>query len=52
MKYTKEQRDLISSGAKGKVIASMDWEEDQGGYWVINFEDGSELCVRLMSELV
>jgi len=29
----------------------MQWDEE-GSYWIITFTDNSEICVRLMAELV
>jgi hypothetical protein len=49
MKYTKSQRDAISAQAQGKRIESMEYDEE-GAYWVLTFDDGSEMCVRLMTE--
>jgi hypothetical protein len=49
MKYTPEQRESLIQQAKGKVIESMEWFDDDG-YWLIAFTDGSEMCVRLMAE--
>lgn len=51
MRYTPEQRQQISETAKGKTIKSMEWEEEDGGYWVITFTDESEMCVRTMAEI-
>jgi len=49
--YTPEQRQEIGDSAKGKTIQSMQWDEE-GSYWIITFTDNSEICVRLMAELV
>ena len=48
--YTDEQRERLSKDAEGKTIARMSWEPE-GRYWVIEFTDESEMCVRLMAEL-
>jgi len=50
MKYNQSQRLAISEDAKGKTILSMYWD-DVGEYWVIDFTDESQMCVRLMAEL-
>lgn len=48
--YTSEQRERMTYESKGKVIDTMEWvSEDE--YWVIEFTDGTEMCVRLMAEL-
>jgi len=51
VKYSKEQRTQISEEAKGKIIESLEYDEE-GGYWVMTFTDGSEICFRFMAELV
>jgi hypothetical protein len=50
MIYTPEQRLNISKQAAGKVIQSMEWDPVDS-YWVIEFTDGSQICVLLMAEL-
>jgi hypothetical protein len=53
--YTPEQRKRLIEEAKGKRVASLEWWEPDGpgdiGYWVMSFEDGSEVSFRLMAEL-
>jgi len=51
MKYTPEQRKQISEIAKGKVIESMEWIDSTDGYWVITFQGGYKMGVRLISEV-
>jgi len=53
MTYSEAQRKQIGEEAVGKMIASLEWvdDEDTGGYWVMTFTDGSEICLRLMAEL-
>lgn len=42
-----EQREKFVESAKGKAITNAEWvAEDR--YWALTFEDGTELCVRLM----
>ena len=48
MKWTAEQRQQISDQAAGKVVESLDYEDD---YWVMTFTDGSEISFRFMAEL-
>jgi hypothetical protein len=44
-------RAQISERAKGKTIASLEWD-DAGGYWVMRFTDGTETCwSRNMAEV-
>lgn len=50
-RWTAEQRQQISEQAKGKTVASLVYEEDDR-YWVMTFEDGSEISFRFMAELV
>lgn len=50
MRYNPTQRASIAEQAKGKVITSFAWEEE-GQYWVITFDDESEISVRLMAEI-
>lgn len=52
MGYTAEQRRQIAAQAAGKTVASLEWEDDEGGYWVMTFTDGSEISFRFMAELV
>lgn len=55
MKYSKEQRTELAAAVAGKRIASLEWSEEADGsegYWVMVFDDGSEICFRLMAELV
>jgi hypothetical protein len=51
MRYTAEQRQQISKQAAGKVVESLEFEEEDGGYWVMTFTDGSEISFRFMAEL-
>ena len=51
MKYDKKQRDIITELTKGKVVESLEYEED-GEYWVMTFTDGVETSFKFMSELV
>jgi hypothetical protein len=37
----------LSQEIEGKVIESMEWEQDEK-YWVITFTDGPEIHVRLI----
>lgn len=48
---TDKQRQQISAESKGKIIESMEWD-DKDKYWVITFTDSSEMCVRLMADIV
>jgi hypothetical protein len=50
MNYTAEQRQQISAMAPGRTVESLEFEED-GGYWVMTFTDGSEISFRFMAEL-
>jgi hypothetical protein len=52
MKYSEQQRLQISANAKGKTVESLEWESEDGGYWVMTFTDGSETTFRFMAELV
>ncbi len=49
--YTKEQRAQISKDATGKIVESLEWDEE-GGYWVMTFTEGAEMCFRFMAELI
>jgi hypothetical protein len=49
MKWTEEQRRRISAQAVGKRVASLEYVED-GGYWVMTFEDQTEISFRFMAE--
>lgn len=51
MIYTKEQRQQISAQAAGKKVESLAYEEEDGGYWVMTFDDDSEISFRFMAEL-
>jgi hypothetical protein len=51
MIYTDAQRKQISEEATGRVIKSLEWESEDG-YWVMTFTDDSEICFRLMAELI
>lgn len=51
MRYTDRQRQEISAQAAGKVVESLEWEPEDGGYWVMTFTSGSEISFRLMAEL-
>jgi hypothetical protein len=51
MQYTEQQREEIAAQAKGKVVESLDWEPDAGGYWVMTFAGESEIAFRFMAEL-
>lgn len=54
MKYTKTQRERIIEEIKGKVILSLEYDE-QGEYWIMNLAQGDnqvEMSFRFMAELV
>ncbi len=51
MKYTKEQIELIKLEAKGKIVESLNYDEE-GSYWFMTFTDDSEISFRFMSELI
>ncbi len=50
IKYSEEQMEMIIKHSIGKVISGMYYEND-GSYWVMEFEDGSETSFRFMAEL-
>ena len=50
MEYSQEDREEIRWQAAGKVIRSLEWDSE-GSYWVMAFDDGSEISFRLMAEL-
>lgn len=55
--YTDEERAHIGAEAKGRVIEQFYWsapaiDDEVGGYWVMEFTDGTEMAVRLMAELI
>lgn len=56
MQYSAEQRQQMIAEAKGKVIASLSYDDfspdPSEHYWVLSFTDGTEMCFRFMSELV
>jgi hypothetical protein len=47
-------RQWMIDDAKGKVIEKLEFVDDGpcGSYWVVSFTDGSEMCIRFMSEVV
>ena len=49
--YSPEQRAKISDEAKGKVVESLDYVEEDS-HWVVTFTDGTEVAFRFMAELV
>jgi len=52
--YTDEMRERISEEAQGKVVDSLVWEPegpDDVGYWIMTFDDGTEITFRLMAEI-
>ena len=54
--YTAEQRAEIMKNAQGKVVQSLEYESaednpETGSYWVMTFNDGSEISFRTMAEL-
>ena len=51
MRYMPEQREQISQQAAGKRVESLEYETG-GDYWVMTFDDGSEISFRFMAELV
>jgi hypothetical protein len=55
VRYSPEQRKAIAAQARGNVVRDLEWSEETDetdGYWVMTFEDNTELCFRLMAELV
>lgn len=51
MIYPPEMRQAISEQAVGKTVESLEYVEADGGYWVMTFTDGQEICFRFMAEL-
>lgn len=51
MQYTEGQRQEISAQMAGKTVQSLEWEAEDGGYWVMTFTDGTETSFRFMAEL-
>lgn len=51
MIFTPEMKQQIIDSSKGKIISSLEYD-DEDKYWIMNFEDGSEMCFRFMSELI
>lgn len=51
-RLTQEQKDRTARDAIGRVVAELEWcdEPGQPGYWMMTFQDGSEICLRLMVE--
>ena len=49
--YTKEQRDTIHKEAIGKKVTDLEWD-DEDKYWVMTFDDNSEICFRFLSEIL
>jgi len=60
MRFTEKQRRHISQQAAGKRVESLEYVEPApgetgcaaGDYWVMVFDDGSEISFRFMAELV
>ena len=58
MTFDQEQRERICAEAKGKIVQSLEWSENEndadglGGYWVMIFTDGSKISFRLLVEAV
>ena len=50
-KISKEVREQMAKDAIGKVIADLHYEE-HGDYYVMTFEDGSEICFIPMVDLI
>ncbi len=50
MKYDKSMRDRISQDAIGKIVESLEWDDEEC-YWVMSFTDGTEISFRLMTEI-
>ena len=50
MKYTLQQQEQISREAAGKRVQSLEYDS-VGRYWVMTFDDGSEINFRFMAEL-
>ena len=50
-KIPKETRERMAEQAIGKVVAKFTYEPD-GDYYVLEFEDGTEMCLRPMVDLV
>lgn len=50
---TPEERERLSAAVAGKTVASLEWEDeaDPRPYWVMTFDDGSEICFVDMAEL-
>lgn len=50
-----QQRQRFCEDSKGKIIAAVEYDDTDdaiGPYYVITFEDGSELSVRLVRDVV
>lgn len=50
---SQQAKDSTCVAMIGKTVESMVWEPRDGGYWVLTFTDGSEICFnRMMGEIV
>jgi hypothetical protein len=60
MRFSEEQRRHISRQAVGRFVEVLEYVEPvpgetgcaAGDYWVMRFDDGSEISFRFMAELV
>lgn len=61
--FSASTRERMIADAKGKIVESLHFEEgtqaskanskgEEDGYWVLTFEDGTEISFRFMAELV
>jgi len=50
MEYNKEQRESLIKESIGKTIIGLEWDSEDK-YWIMEFNDGSEMSFRFMAEL-
>lgn len=51
IRYTGKQRQDIIDSVQDKKIESLEYDEN-GKYWTLLFDDGSEFSFRFMAELM
>ena len=58
MRYTEDQRKSISEQAAGKRVESLEYVSETShrgrdeSYWVMTFDDETEISFRFMAEIV
>ena len=48
-----DTKKVIIENIKGRTVSNLyEVEDESPSYWVMEFDDGSEMCFKFMSEII